>query len=172
MRKIVLGVLVVLSVACGGSSPSQPSVPAPPPTPSAVVNATGSGALILHPSRVSAFALALETPIRITESAGGSADWGFARMQIFNRGREVERRELTANDIRAAGFGRIAANTNPVYRAVFRFNSSDFDEIEITLGFSDVKDGRQFNTEVPFNSFSRVDVDFTPAGAGYSRDPL
>src|SRR5258708_307268 len=122
--------------------------------------------------RGAAFAVALETPIRITESAGGSADWGFARMQIFNRGLEVERTELTATDIQRAGAGRIDANSNQVHRVIFRFNSSTFDRIDITLGFSDVKDARQFTATVPFGSFSGVDLSLTPASVAHSPPPL
>jgi hypothetical protein len=114
----------------------------------------------------------METPIRMTETTGGSADWGFARMQIFNRGVEVERVELTANDIRAAGFGRITANSNSVYKVIFRFNSDTFDRIDLTLGFSDVKDGRQFSVQVPFNSFGDVNLNLTPLSRAYEKDPI
>jgi hypothetical protein len=150
----------------GGGCSTNPAGPGcatpPPPAPSASISGTGGGSLVLHPSIDGRFAVAMETPIRITESAGGAADWGFARMQIFNRGVEVERTELTANDIRAAGFGRIGANSNSVYRVIFRFNTDDFDRIDITLGFSDVKDARQFTAAVPFGSFTDVNVNFTP----------
>jgi hypothetical protein len=36
----------------------------------------------------------METPVRISESAGGSADWGFARMSFVQGGAERERLEL------------------------------------------------------------------------------
>ena len=174
MRKVLASVLVLALAGCGGggSSPTAPAAPAPAPVPSASISATGSGALVVHPSAVAAFAVALETPIRITESAGGSADWGFARMQIFNRGVEVERTELTATDIQRAGSGRVGANSNQVYRVVFRFNTSNFDRIDLTLGFSDVKDARQFTAAVPFNSFTDVQLSVTPASVAHSRTPL
>jgi len=173
MRKVLPAVVLLALAGCGGggSSPT-PVVPTPPPVPSASITATGSGALVLHPSAVRAFAVALETPIRITESSGGSADWGFARMSIYNRGREVERTELTANDIQRGGAGRIDAHSNQVRRVLFRFNTTDFDRIDITLGFSDVKDARQFTATVPFDSFTDVDVSVTPASVAHSRDPL
>jgi hypothetical protein len=136
------------------------------------VTATGAGSLVLHPSRDARFTFAMATPIRINETAGGSADWGFARIQFFNRGAEVERTELTATDIRAAGYGRIAASSNQVYTVVFRFNSQDFDRIDITLGFSDAKDARQFTVAVPGNSFTSVDLNFDPLSLEHSRLPL
>jgi len=173
MRKVLASVVLLALAGCGGGSTSPtPVVPTPPPVPSASITATGSGSLVLHPSAVRAFAVALETPIRITESSGGSADWGFARMSIYNRGREVERTELTANDIQRGGAGRIEARSNQVRRVLFRFNTTDFDRIEITLGFSDVKDARQFTANVPFESFTDVDVDLTPASVAHSRVPL
>ena len=134
MRKVLASVVLLALAGCGGGSTSPtPVVPTPPPVPSASITATGSGSLVLHPSAVRAFAVALETPIRITESSGGSADWGFARMSIYNRGREIERTELTANDIQRGGAGRIEARSNQVRRVLFRFNTTDFDRIEITL---------------------------------------
>jgi hypothetical protein len=172
---VLLPCLAVVSIAvglsgCGGSDKVvTPPPPTPPPTPAASITATGGGALVLHPSLDRRFAIAMETPIRITETAGGSADWGFARMQIFNRGVEVERTELTATDIRAAGFGRISASSNQVYRVIFRFNSDEFDRIDITLGFSDVKDGRQFTVSVPSNSYTEVNFSLTPLSVEYSK---
>ena len=127
---------------------------------------------MLHPSLDRRFTFALATPIRITESGGGTADWGFARMSIFLRGREIERTELGANAINAAGFGRIAARSNEVYRIIFRMNSDDFDRIDITLGFSDRRDGRAFTVNVPFNSFTDVNVSLTPVSVGRSPIPL
>jgi hypothetical protein len=168
----IIATLVSLA-ACGGGNPPDPvPSPTPPPAPAASITGTGSGNLVLHPSIDRRFAIAMETPIRLTETAGGAADWGFARLQVINRGVEIERTELTANDIRASGFGRIAANSNQVYNVIFRFNSDDFDRIDITLGFSDVKDARQFSLPIPFNSFADVALSFTPLSLERSRTPL
>jgi len=167
----VIATMVGLA-ACGGATPAPVTPVTQPPAPAASITGTGSGNLVLHPSIDRRFAIAMETPIRLTETAGGAADWGFARMQVFNGGVETERTELTANDIRAAGFGRIAANSNQVYNVVFRFNSDDFDRIDITLGFSDAKDARQFTLAIPFNSFADVALSFTPLSLERSRTPL
>jgi hypothetical protein len=174
MLTLTAGIAIASTLgACGGSgSPAAPPPVTQPPTPAAAISATGAGALVLHPSIDTRFAVAMETPIRITETGGGSADWGFARMQVFKRGVELERSELTATDIRAAGYGRINASSNSVYKVVFRFNSGDFDRIDITLGFSDVKDGRQFTAAVPFNSFTDVTIGLTPLSLAHSTDPL
>ena len=147
---------------CGGGGPTTPPPPTPPPVPAVVVTGTGEGALVLHPSNDPRFSFALETPLRIRETAGGTADWNFARISYFLGGREIERYELGSNDIRSAGVSRIGANSNQLIRVAFRNNSDDFDRVDIVLGFSDLKDARQFTVQVPFNSFSDVNISLTP----------
>jgi hypothetical protein len=66
-------------VACGGDKVMNPPPPTPPPTPAATITAVGAGALVVHPSLDTRFGAALETPIRISETTGGTADWNFAR---------------------------------------------------------------------------------------------
>ena len=169
IRRLTLLALAVALPACGGGGGNGPvtptPAPTPPPAPNANVTATGGGALVLHPSASPSFSIAMEAPIRIQESAGGSADWNFARMSIFRRGAEIERLELTSVDIRAAGFGRIAANTNQVYTVLFRFNSDDFDDLVITLGFSDLRDGRQFTLTLDLETFTDVLISPIPRAA-------
>ena len=108
------------------------------------------------------------------ESAGGSADWNFARFQLYLGNREIERNEIGSDVIRAAGYGRVAASSNRVVTAVFRINSEDFDRIDITLGFADLKDARQFTVPVAFATFADVTLSFTPMiapPAASSRSP-
>jgi hypothetical protein len=153
-------ILIGLTVACGGGSASAPT-PVPTPAPSAAVTAVGAGNIVVHPSRVSTWAFALETPIRIRETGGGPAKWNYARVSIVRGGREIERAEI-GSDILASppDWTNIAPSSDGSYRLVFRLNSSTFDRIDITLGFSDVNSGRQFVADVPFGSFSGVDVSF------------
>jgi hypothetical protein len=155
--------LMVTLEACGGGGSTGPSVVATPtPVPGAALAATGEGALVIHPSLDTRFAFALETPLRITETGGGTADWNFARISFFRNGAEVERFELGADAIRIAGLSRITARSNQLIRVAFRLNSDDFDRVDITLGFGDLKDGRQFTVLVPFGSFSGVNISLTP----------
>jgi hypothetical protein len=165
--RLLTGAAVLLALAglsaCGGSSNGPtPLPPTPPPTPAATIAATGSGLIVVHPSVDRRFAAALETPIRLVESTGGTADWNFARFQLFLNGREIERNEIGSDVIRAAGFGRVAGNSNQVVTAVFRINSDDFDRIDITLGFADLKDARQFTVPVAFSTFTDVTLSFVP----------
>jgi hypothetical protein len=155
--------MVIGLTACGGDTVTGPPPPTPPPTPAVAITGIGAGSLTLHPSADSRFALALETPIKLTETAGGTADWNFARISFFLAGKEVERFELGADVIRNYGYNRISANYNQTVKVYFRTNSDDFDRVDITLGFSDLKDGRQFTVPVPFNSFSDINISFTPA---------
>lgn len=160
----LLAPLAVLSAACGGSSSTSPTpvaVPTPTP-PAAAVTATGNGVLVLHPSLNPTFGVAMETPIRVRETGGGTADWNFARLSFFKSGREIERVEAGADTIAAAGAARINPNSDKTYNLLFRFNSSDFDDIQITLGFADAVTGRQITATVSLSSFTDVNVSFTP----------
>jgi hypothetical protein len=149
--------------ACGGGGgPTTPPPTTQPPVPAAAVTATGEGNLVIHPSVDTRFSFALETPLRIVETTGGTADWNFARISVFRKGAEIERNELGSDTIKAAGFGRIAARSNQLVRVAFRQNSDDFDRVDITLGFGDIKDGRQFTALVPPNSFTDVTISLTP----------
>jgi hypothetical protein len=155
--------LMMGAMGCGGgSTPTAPPVPTPPPTPAVTITANGEGNLVIHPSLDTRFTFALETPIRITETAGGTADWNFARISYFQAGREIERYELGSNDIRAAGVSRISARSNQLMRIAFRNNSDEFDRVDIVLGFADLRDGRQFTVQVPATSFTDVSISLTP----------
>jgi hypothetical protein len=167
-KRLLPGVAALFGVAslaaCGGgsSSPTAPVVPTPAPS-NAAVTAAGAGRLVFHPSRYSTWSYALETPVRIRETGGAQAKWNYARLSLVRGGRELERAEIGA-DILASppDWTNIAANTDAAYNLVFRLNSSDFDRVDITLGFTDVRTGRQFTADVPFGSFSGVDISFVP----------
>jgi hypothetical protein len=155
--------LVTLLSACGGGGGGGDVVlPPPPQIPTATITSAGAGALVIHPSADSRFVFAFEAPVRISETAGGTADWNFARMQMFLGGKEIERFEIGADIINTAGFKKITANQNKVYTIYFRTNQDDFDDIVMTLGFSDLKDGRQFTSTINLNTFSDVTVSFEP----------
>ena len=172
MKKQIWPVLALsLLTACGSDKGVDPPPVSPPPTPDAVVTATGDGDLVLHPSIDPAYAIAMEAPIRLTETAGGSADWNFARMSLRLGGNEIERSEMGASALRSSGLGPITARSNRNYPVVFRFNSSDFDDVQITLGFGDTKDGRQFTASVPLETFHDVNLSFTPMSLRWSKVP-
>ena len=157
---LAIGLTLAAMLGACGSNPMGPPPPPTttlPPTPAASITASGAGVLVVHPSLDSRLAFALETPVRIAETTGGTADWNFARMQLFRKGSEIERYELGADIIDRAGFKRVVANSNKIYTIAFRMNHDDFDDILMTLGFSDLKDGRQFTAEVPLSSFAGVD---------------
>jgi hypothetical protein len=170
LRGAATAAAIAMLGACGGSDPvvrdetcpaGQVGTPPNCAPPAVSITAAASGNLEIHPSLDNRFGFALVAPIRITETGGGTADWNFARVAIFLSGAEIERYELGSNDIRASGYGRIAARSNEVYSVVYRQNSDRFDRIDITLGFADLKDARQFTVAVPF-VFDDVVVSLTP----------
>jgi hypothetical protein len=149
---------IPLAACGGGSTPTNPTV-----TPiRAVIQATGNGALVVHPSLDPSLAFALETPLEIRETAGGAVDWTFARFALFQDGVEIEGGELGTSAIQAAGFGRINPNTtiNPVL--VFRFGATQFNGVSFTLGFTDINLGESFVRDVPLRVFTGVDQSATP----------
>lgn len=158
----LIGLLVVLA-ACGGGSGTNPNpVPTPTPVPTVTITATGEGALVLHPSASATYGFTLETPVRIQETTGGTADWNFARFSVLKGGTEIERGELGSDIIRAAGYSRITARSSTLYTIYFRFNSDTFDTLQVTLGFGDLKDSRQFTVIVAPN-WTGVNLNLTPA---------
>jgi hypothetical protein len=56
---------------------------------------------------------------------------------------------------------KIAARSNQLYTVVFRFNDDDFEDVAMTLGFSDLKDGRQFTVNVT-DTWADVAISLTP----------
>ncbi|MEO8360015.1 MAG: hypothetical protein ABI672_08300 [Vicinamibacteria bacterium] len=164
MKKQILVVSMSFLAACGGGSSTTPTAmatPTPPP-PNAAVTASGVGDLVVHPSAVAAFGLAFEAPTRVRETGGGTADWNFVRLQFFTNGREIERTEGGSDVIRAAGVSRVNPNSDATYRLALRFNSDDFDDLTITLGFTDVATGRAFTANVPLSSFNDITISVTP----------
>ncbi len=165
MKYVIAALAIVATAACGGGSggSTAPTPVTPPATPAAAITATGAGALVLHPSARSSWTFSLYTPIRIQETASGTATWNYARFAMFKNGIEIERGELGADIISSPpSWANIAAQQNETYALIFGYNSMDFDTIVLTLGFSDKKDGRQFTVQILGSTFDGVDVSLTP----------
>ena len=151
-------------IGCGDDTPSTPTPPPPAPVvPSAAVDVTGNGNIAIHPSAVATHMFAIEFPLELRETSGGTAIWNFARVSLLQNGVQIERSELGATDIREAGYRDIAANSTTAVRAILRFNRSDFDDLIFLLGFIDNKDGRKFEVSVDGPSFDGIVIDVTPA---------
>ncbi len=159
---VAVAAAVVSLVACGGggsSSPTSPATPAPTPTPNAAVTASGSGYLVIHPSQYSTWLYTFELPVRIRETSGGKAKWNYARLQLFWRGTQVERAEIGA-DILAAppDVTNILPSSDMNIKLYFHLNNTQFDDIRLTLNFTDVNSLRDLTVEVPLSSFTGVNV--------------
>ena len=154
----------MLMPACGGDSGGGPDpLPTPTPIPAAAVTSMGNGALVVHPSANPAWGVSLEVPITIQETGGGTATWNFARLSLWRNGVELERGEIGADVIASPpSWADITARQSESYIMVFGFNTDDFDLITLTLGFSDKRDGRQFESNVPFESFTEVLISLEP----------
>lgn len=151
---------------CGdsGTGPTTtPTTTAPPPAPAAAIEVSGNGHITVHPSAVAAFAVAVEFPIRIQETAGGTAIWNFFRVSYFKNGVEIERNEQGADAIQAAGYRNIGARATLTVSVITRANSVDWDDVELRLGFTDNRDARVFEQVLTLDSFDGVVLDLTPA---------
>ena len=167
---LVLLVQTVGFVACGdsGSNNTMPT-PTAPVVPAASIAAVGNGAILVHPSALPSHIAAIEFPLRITESGGGSAIWNFFRTSYFLAGVEVERAELGSGVIRDGGFRDIAANSTTNVSVVTRVNGTDFDTIVVTLGFADTRDGRTFRSHGAVRLFHGRPHRSDPGGSSQRR---
>ena len=151
-------------VGCGDDSPSTPTAPPPPPpAPSATIQTMGNGNIVIHPSIDPTFCCTTEFPIRIRETSGGTAIWNFFRVSYFLNEVEIERAEQGADAIRSAGYRDIAANSTNDVVVFIRDNATNFDDVEILLGFADTKDGRQIEQMLDMRSFSGILFNPIPA---------
>ena len=163
-----LGLICVLALTVGlgacddDDESSSTSGPTTTEVTAAAVTSTGDGLLVVHPSAEPAWAWALEAPVRIAEHAGGSANWNWARISIFRDGQEVERAEIGSDGLSEAGVSTIAANSAQTYTLVFRLNSNVIDFFILELSFTDLKDGREFPSGVPFETFTGVGGSLAP----------
>ena len=107
----------------------------------------------------------MKYPIRVRETGGGTATWNFFRVTYFKNSRQVERYELTANDIRSAGYSDIVAHSDKIISITARTNvrADDFDDFQLLAGFTDKKDGAVQQKEIRLSGFDGVRVDRTPA---------
>ena len=100
-QALVFVAIVSLLPACGGGG--SPSAPAPVPTPVAATRASISmvqasqGQICLSP--VAGKTLRIKIPMRISESAGLGFNINAIRLSLYSGANEVERSEMTANNI-------------------------------------------------------------------------
>ena len=140
MNQRILAVAFAATLAgCGSDNPVTPPPPTTPPGPTAAsISVTqGSQAQICR-SPTPGFNYRLRMPLRIVESAGLGANINFARLTLFLRGVEVERREIgSAQIIAGVGTNRLNPNSTQNVVTTFDFNNDTFDTERFELGFTD-----------------------------------
>jgi hypothetical protein len=120
----------------GGSSPSASTPPVPITRAIILVSQTSVGRVGLSPRAGYLPRISVPVEIRVTNNA--TCDLNYARLRLFNGGVEVERAEVTAEDIvRLAGTNHVGSERGLPITIAFDFNSTTFDNITIVLGATD-----------------------------------
>jgi hypothetical protein len=82
--------------------------------------------------------LRLDLPVRISNSTDVPCHLNHVRLQLYRSNVEIERAEVTADDIVAlAGTNRVTRDAPLTLSLVFNFNSLDFDLATLTLNGRD-----------------------------------
>lgn len=133
----VASTLAVGPIGCGGGSSPSASSPSSPITRAIIlVSQTSVGLVGLSPHPAYLLRLSLPVDVRVTNNTACSLN--YARLRLFNAGVEVERAEVTADDIvRLAGTNRVGNERGLPFTIAFDFNSTTFDNLTIVLGATD-----------------------------------
>jgi hypothetical protein len=156
MRKCAALLLVLSLGGCGGggssNAPTPPTTQPGPTAASITVTQSSQGQLCFSPA--AGFSYRLRLPIRISESAGLGANINFARLTLFLRGVEVERREIGSAAI-IAGVGTNRLNPRETQNVIitFDFNNDTFDSSRLEINFSDDR-GNVHNIAVPITNLT------------------
>jgi len=156
-------VLAAVLIGCGdGGTTATPTPTTTTVFPAADLNVSGNGAIAVHPSLDTRFGAAIVFPITVEETAGGRATWNYFRVSYFRNGVEIERNEQGADEIERAGYRNIGARATLTAEVITRVNATDWDDVQIRLGFTDTRDAREFERFLSLESFDTVVLDFTP----------
>jgi hypothetical protein len=134
---VAAGVVLLLGPAgCGGggSSPSSPTSA----TSRAIVNVSQTRVGLVGLSSSPAHLLRLELPVQISNLSYVPCHLNYVRLQLYTGHVEIERAEVTADDIVAlAGTNRLTQAAPLTLTLVFNFNSLEFTQASLTLGGRD-----------------------------------
>jgi hypothetical protein len=139
-RAFAIAVATVLAVGlagCGGGGSSSTS-----PT-----SSSGSALLLVRQTSVGLVGLSsspdhllrLELPLEFSNGTNVGCNLNYGRLQIFAPGDvEIERSEVTADDIVAQAGTNLVAQGSPLQATlIFNFNSLDFERVALTVGATD-----------------------------------
>ena len=132
----VATVLVVGLGACGGGGSSSP-------TPTA---SSGSALLLVRQTAVGLVGLSsspdhllrLELPLEFSNGSNVGCNLNYGRLQIFEADVEIERSEVTADDIVAQAGTNLVAQGAPLQATlIFNFNTQVIEEAGLTVSATD-----------------------------------
>ena len=132
----VATVLVVGLGACGGGGSSSP-------TPTA---SSGSALLLVRQTAVGLVGLSsspdhlllLELPLEFSNGSNVGCNLNYGRLQIFEADVEIERSEVTAEDIVAQAGSNLVAQGAPLRATlIFNFNTQVIEEAGLTVSATD-----------------------------------
>ena len=138
-----IATLLAASVAMGLAGCKENTVgptpdPTPTPGPSQAQITVSCGSFTVAASPRAGFNWMISFPCTVTESAGLGANLNFVRARFTLGGVEIERQEITANDIlAAAGTNRVGASTSFPLTATFDFNRGDATGGILDFNFTD-----------------------------------
>jgi hypothetical protein len=148
-------VLLLASAGCGGGGDS-PGVATPVST-RALVSVIQTSVGLVGLSSSSAHLLRLELPVRINNASDVPCDLNYLRLQLYLDDTEIERAEVTADDIVAlAGTNRVTRSAPLTLTLLFNFNSVDFTLADLILN------GRDDNGHEIEQSLQNLEVEVAP----------
>jgi hypothetical protein len=147
-------VLLLASAGCGGGdSPGA----ATPVSSRALISVSQTDVGLVGLSSSPAHLLRLELPVRINNNSDVPCQLNYLRLQLYLDDVEIERAEVTADDIAAlAGTNRVARTAPLTLTLVFNFNSQDFTLADLTLS------GRDDNGHDIEQSLQNLQVELAP----------
>ena len=141
MRRLVsvgVALLALGLVGCGGGGGGSSSPTATSPITRAIILVSQPSVGLVGLSTNPAYLLSLRLPMEVRVTNNTTCDLNYARLRLFKAGVEVERAEVTADQIvTLAGTNRVTNDRALALTIVFGFNSTDFDNATILLGATD-----------------------------------
>jgi hypothetical protein len=131
----VMTTLAVGLVSCGGSSPSKPSPASPITRGLLLISQTSDGIVSLSP-RLGM--IRISVPVEVKAMNDIPLTLNHARLTLYRSGVELQRSEVTANDIIAqAGSNYVTRDRTLAFTLVFDYTPQEMDSFTMLLSATD-----------------------------------